>query len=166
MPKTFDDVLAGNTAYRQTFQGPPLPARAASGLAIVTCMDSRIDPLRALGLSPGDAKILRTAGARVTGDVLRSLVLAHHLLGVDRVLVLAHTDCAMAKTRDEQVHAVIRERAGIDSRSLDFHTFEDQAAALARDVERIRASPYLPDGLAVAGGVYDVATGAVSLTVT
>ena len=159
----FDDVLAANQEYQRTFTDRGLAGRAAKGLAVVTCMDSRIDPLGLLGLSPGDAKILRTAGARVTDDVLRSLVLAHHLLGVERVMVLAHTDCGMAKTNDERVHAIVRERSGVDSRSIDFHTIEDQRAALARDLQRVRSSPYLPAGMPVAGGVYDVTTGAVAL---
>jgi len=161
----FDDVLAANVGYRRSFSDPGLPGRAGKGLAVVTCMDSRIDPLGMLGLAPGDAKILRTAGARVTDDVLRSLVLAHHLLGVERVMVLAHTECAMAQTRDELVHAAVWERSGVDSRSLEFHTFDDQAAALERDVQRVRSSPYLPARTPVVGGVYDVRTGAVSLTV-
>jgi len=161
----FDDVLAGNAAYQRSFSDPGLPGRAGKGLAVLTCMDSRIDPLGMLGLRPGDAKILRTAGARVTDDVLRSLVLAHHLLGVDRVMVVAHTDCGMAKTDDEAVHEAIRRRTGIDSRSMEFHTIADQEAALERDVQRVRSSPYLPGGMPVVGGVYDVRTGAVVLTV-
>lgn len=161
----FDDVLAGNAAYRAAFTDLGLAGRAAIGLAVVTCMDSRIDPLGVLGLARGDAKILRTAGARVTDDVLRSLVLAHHLLGVERVLVITHTDCGMVKSED-LVHDTIRERTGIDSRSLDFQTIEDQGAALAHDVQRIRSSPYLPDSMPVAGGIYDVHTGTVTLTHT
>lgn len=161
----FDDVLAGNAAYQHSFSDPGLPGRAGKGLAVLTCMDSRIDPLGMLGLRPGDAKILRTAGARVTDDVLRSLVLAHHLLGVDRVMVVAHTDCGMAKTDDEAVHEAIRRRTGIDSRSMEFHTIADQEAALERDVQRVRSSPYLPRGMPVVGCVYDVRTGAVVLTV-
>lgn len=161
----FDDVLAANAAYQRSFSDPALPGLARRGLGVVTCMDSRIDPLGMLGLAPGDAKILRTAGARVTDDVLRSLVLAHHLLGVERVMVLAHTDCGMAKPSDDVVHAAVRERSGIDSRSLDFRTIQDQNATLERDVQRVRSSPYLPTGLPVVGGVYDVRTGAVSLTV-
>lgn len=134
----FDDVLAANADYSQSFTDLGLPAMAGRGLAVVTCMDSRIDPLRMLGLRPGDAKILRTAGARVTDDVLRSLVLAHQLLGVERVMVLVHTDCAMATTEAE----------------------------LHRDVQRIRTSPDLPAGMPVAGGSYDVRTGAITLSVT
>ena len=159
----FDDVLAANREYQRSFTDRGLAGRAAKGLAVVTCMDSRIDPLGLLGLSPGDAKILRTAGARVTDDVLRSLVLAHHLLGVDRVMVLAHTDCGMAKASDEQVHATIRERTGVDSRSVDFQTIDDQQATLAHDVQRIRSSPYLPADMPVVGGVCDVSTGSVTV---
>lgn len=166
LPSAFDDVLAANQAYAGTFADPGLPGRAGRGLAVVTCMDSRIDPLGMLGLVPGDAKVLRTAGARVTDDVLRSLVLAHHLLGVDRVVVVAHTDCGMVRTGDAQVHEAIRARAGIDSRSVEFRTIGDQQAALALDVQRIRSSPYLADGMPVVGGVYDVRTGALGLTVT
>src|ERR1700733_13992767 len=131
----FADVLKANQVYAAAFRDPGLEATAVKGLAVLTCMDSRIDPLAMLGLSPGDAKILRTAGARVTDDVLRSLVLAHYLLGVDRVIVVAHTDCGMTKKNDEEVHAVIWEQAHIDSRSVRFQTFSDQQAALARDVQ-------------------------------
>jgi carbonic anhydrase len=161
----FDDVIQANADYQQTFVDPGRPGRAGRGLAIVTCMDSRIDPLGVLGLNPGDAKILRTAGARVTDDVLRSLVLAHYLLGVERVLVMAHTDCGMANITDDQVHEAIRTRAGIDSRSLEFETISDQRAVLEHDVQRIRSSPYLPRDLPAVGGVYDVRTGALTVVV-
>ena len=125
-------------------------------------MDSRIDPLRMLGLSKGDAKILRNAGARVTDDVLRTLVLAAHLLGVTRVLVVPHTGCRMAEQSDDQIHRLIQERAGIDTRSLDFGTETDQEGTLRRDLQRIRSYPLLPPGLVVGGAIYDVRTGAVS----
>ena len=161
----FDDVLAANEEYAASFTDPGVPGRAARGLAVVTCMDSRIDPLGMLGLVPGDAKILRTAGARVTDDVLRSLVLAHHALGVDRVLVVAHTDCGMAKLSDDDVHALIRERSGIDSRSVEFRTIGDQRATLEHDVQRVRSSPYLPDDTAVMGAVYDVVSGRLDVVV-
>src|SRR5262245_18311085 len=119
-------------------------------------MDSRIDPLRMLGLSKGDAKILRNAGARVTADVLRTLVLAAHLLGVTRVLVVPHTGCRMTEQSDEQIHELIQERAGIDTRSIDFGTETDQEGMLRRDLQRIRSYPLLPPGLVVGGAIYDV----------
>jgi carbonic anhydrase len=160
-----DDLLAGNGRYAESFRDSGLPGRAARGLAMVTCMDSRIEPLAMVGLEKGDAKILRNAGGRVTDDVLRTLVLAVHLLGVDRVLVVQHTDCRMTKVTDEQAHEAIREASGLDTRSLEFQTIPDQQAALRRDVERICASPYLPESLLVAGGVYDVHTGRLDLHV-
>ena len=165
MTNGFDDLLAANEDYAARFSDSALAGKAARGLAVVTCMDSRIEPLQMLGLSKGDAKILRNAGARVTDDVLRTLVLAVHLLGVHRVLVAAHTDCRMATVTDEQVHQAISESAGIDTRSLEFRTMDDQRATLAEDVQRIRSSPYLPSGLPVLGCRYDVRTGKVEVVV-
>ena len=154
----FDDVLASNETYAAAFVDTGMPGQAAKGLAVVTCMDSRIDPLRMLGLTYGDAKIMRNAGGRVTDDVLRTLVLANHLLGVDRVLVVEHTNCKMASATDEQVHETIQAETGIDTRSLEFHTMSDQLASIAHDVQRVRSSPYLR-GVTVGGFVYDVTTG-------
>ena len=154
----FDDVLTANELYARDFDRGGLEPLAARGLAILTCMDSRIDPLRMLGLSAGDAKILRNAGARVTEDVLRTLVLATHLLGVERVMVVPHTRCRMAQTTEDEIHAVILEH-GVDTRSLEFRTDPDQASALRTDLRRIRSYPLLPAGLLVGGAIYDVATG-------
>jgi carbonic anhydrase len=160
----FADVLAANADYSKTFADAGTPGKAARGLAVVTCMDSRINPLGMLGLEPGDAKILRNAGARVTGDVLRTLVLAVHLLDVTRVMVVAHTDCRMTKVTDEEVHTELLSR-GLDTRSLDFQTVSDQLETLRQDVQKIRSSPYLPRDLAVIGCVYDVSTGLLDVAV-
>ncbi|MFI9554623.1 beta-class carbonic anhydrase [Nonomuraea endophytica] len=154
----FDDLLADNAKYAAGFTGSDLTGRAARGLAVVTCMDSRIDPLGLLGLVPGDAKILRNAGARVTDDVLRTLVLAVFLLGVERVLVMPHTDCGMSKVSDNDVHALAQQQ-GVDTRSLEFHTVPDQQAALRHDLTRIRTTPFFPHPLPVGGAIYDVHTG-------
>ncbi|MEV0596180.1 beta-class carbonic anhydrase [Nonomuraea cavernae] len=154
----FDDLFAANADYAESFAYSALTGTAARGLAVVTCMDSRIDPLGLLGLKAGDAKILRNAGARVTDDVLRTLVLAVYLLGVQRVLVMPHTDCGMAKVTDTDVHD-LTQRHGIDTRSLEFHTVPDQDAALRHDLTRIRTTPFLPDDLPVGGSIYDVRTG-------
>ncbi|MER5321812.1 beta-class carbonic anhydrase [Streptosporangium roseum] len=154
----FDDLLAANKEFSATFTHSTLTGKAARGLAVVTCMDSRIDPLGVFGLKPGDAKILRNAGARVTDDVLRTLVLAVYLLGVNRVLVMPHTDCGMSKSTDDDVHALAAQH-GVDTRSLDFHTVPDQDAALRHDLTRIRTSPFLPPDLAIGGAIYDVHTG-------
>ena len=155
----FGDVLAGNSRYASSYSPSALGGRAAQGLALVTCMDSRIEPLALVGMKHGDVKILRNAGARVTDDVLRTLVLATYLLGVDRVLVMPHTDCKMASATEDQIHDTIREEFGVETASVEFRTVDDQEAALAYDVRRIRAYPLLPRDLEVAGAVYDVATG-------
>ncbi|MCU1675163.1 MAG: carbonic anhydrase [Frankiales bacterium] len=161
---SFNDVFAANTTYAQTFSDAGIPGKAAKGLAVVTCMDSRISPLDLLGLQPGDAKILRNAGARVTDDVLRTLVLAVHLLDVDRVMVMPHTDCRMTKVTDEQVHDELLGR-GIDTRSLEFRTVSNQIEELRKDVQKVRSSPYLPAGLPVVGAVYDVKTGLLDVAI-
>ncbi len=154
----FADVLAANEAYAARFRLAELEARAARGLGVLTCMDSRIDPLAMLGLAPGDAKILRNAGARVTDDVLRTLVLADHLLGVDRVMVVAHTKCRMAGGHEEDVHEEIRAAGGPDTRSIAFLTTDDQERALRDDLQRLRSWPYL-DNVVVGGFLYDLDTG-------
>jgi carbonic anhydrase len=156
----FDDVLAANASFAAEYWLAGLEGRAARGLGVLTCMDSRIDPLAMLGLVPGDAKILRNAGARVTEDVLRTLVLAAHLLGVERVMVVAHSGCRMAGCSEDDVHSQIRAAGGPDSRSISFLTALDQEAALRADVQRIRSWPYL--GNVVVGGFrYDLDTGVI-----
>lgn len=158
----FADVLTANEAYAGTFELAGLEARAARGLAIVTCMDSRIEPLDMLGLQPGDAKIIRNAGARVTEDVLRTLALATHLLGVDRIMVVAHTNCKMASATRDDVVDIIQETSGIDVRSLDFRLVADQHETLASDTQKIHSWPFLPPGIAIGGFMYDVHTGRVT----
>jgi carbonic anhydrase len=155
----FADVMAANARYAASFHGLGLGGRAARGLAVITCMDSRIDPLRIVGMAPGDVKILRNAGARVTEDVLRTLVLATYLLDVSRVLVVPHTRCKMVGTAEDQIHALIAEKFGVDTYSMEFRTVEDEVAALRRDLQRIRSFPLLPRDLVVGGAVYDVDTG-------
>ena len=157
----FGDLIAANSIYAQTFKYSELTGSAARGLAIVTCMDSRINPLSVVGMRSGDAKILRNAGARVTEDVIRTLVLATYLLNVDRILVMPHTDCAMARGDEADIHALIDEKFGVDTRALEFRTTRDQEGALAIDVNRIRAYPLLRDGVTVAGAIYDVKTGTI-----
>ena len=159
--ETFADVLAANAAYAQDFGLAGLEARAARGLAVLTCMDSRIEPLTMLGLQPGDAKILRNAGARVTDDVLRTLVLASYLLGVDRAMVVAHTKCRMAAGDEDDVHDAVAAAGGPDTRSLAFLVTADQEATLRADVQRVRSWPYLAR-LRVGGFLYDVDTGVVT----
>jgi len=122
-------------------------------------MDSRIDPLKIVGMHAGDAKILRNAGARVTEDVLRTLVLATHLLGVNRILVMPHTDCRMASGEEHEIHALIKARSGMDTRSIEIRTVKDPIAALKMDVTRIETYPLLAPGIKVMGAVYSVQSG-------
>ena len=155
----FADIMKSNSQFVANFEDEHLTGTARRGLAIVTCMDSRINPLAVVGMKSGDAKILRNAGARVTDDVLRTLVLATYLLGVKRVLVMPHTDCRMANNNEAEIHAMIDKQHGVDTRSIEFRTVDDQQSALISDVTRIRTFPLLPKGLVVVGAIYDVATG-------
>lgn len=158
----FDDLLAANARYAETFDSGGLAAPARSGAAVVTCMDSRIDPLAMLGLGLGDAKVLRNPGGRVTDPVLEALVLGVHLLGVRRVLVVAHTRCAVASNSEEQLREAVAEAAGRDASWQRFHAVADQSTTLARDVARVRSHPLVPAETVVGGFVYDVDTGRLS----
>lgn len=155
-------MLSANQDYIQNFEHTELTGVAKRGLAIVTCIDSRINPLAVVGMAAGDAKIIRNAGARVTEDVIRTLVLATYLLGVTRILIMPHTDCRMAKSDEPAIHAEIAETHGVDTRSIEFRTVSDQVAALSSDVQRLRSFPLLSDGVVVAGAIYDVATGSIN----
>lgn len=157
--EAFEDVLAANGDHADGYAGSDLTGRAARGLAIVTCIDSRIDPLSVVGMRPGDVKILRNAGARVTDDVQRTLLLATYLLGVTRILIMPHTDCRMVGSSEAAIHATIRAEYGTDTRSVEFRTSDDVDASLGLDVVRVRANPLLPPGTKVGGAVYDVHTG-------
>ena len=155
----FQDLLSANENFTSSFEYSGLTGTARKGLAIVTCMDSRISPLAVVGMQAGDAKILRNAGARVTDDVLRTLVLASYLLGVNRVLVMPHTDCRMASADEATIHATIKDQFGVDTSSLEFRTVSNQREALTEDVARIRSYPLLQKGVSVAGAIYNVSTG-------
>ena len=159
---SFSAEIAANDEYVKTFKYSGLTGVAQKGLAIVTCMDSRINPLSVMGMSSGDAKILRNAGARVTEDVLRTLVLASYLLGVKKILVMPHTNCRMASAEEADIHEHIEKEFGVNTRSLEFRTVLDQEAALAIDVNRIRAFPFLNKDVVVGGAIYDVATGKIT----
>lgn len=156
----FADVLAANEEYARGFSLRGLTGRAAKGLAVVTCIDTRIEPLAMLGLEPGDAKILRNAGARVTDDVLATLVVARHLLGVERVMVVAHTDCRMSAAHEDEIHEAIGAAGGPDTRAMRFPVAAGREETLREDVARIRSSSYL-EGLEAGGFLYDVETGRV-----
>jgi carbonic anhydrase len=134
---------------------------AAKGLAVLTCIDSRIDPLAMLGLRAGDAKIIRNAGARVTADALRSLVLAVNLLGVNRVCVVQHTNCAMVESTEADIHARIEAQRGVATTGWDFLATTDQQATMRHDMALIKSCPLLPSDLEVGGFIFDVHSGAL-----
>lgn len=155
----FDDLLAANRDFAVDFDLGGFDGVARAGLAIVTCMDSRIDPLRMIGLSPGDAKIFRNPGARVTDAALEALVLGAHLLRVDRIIIVPHTRCAVASNSEADLRARVSESAGQDASWQAFHVVEDQARALAEDVQKVRSHPLIPEHVRVGGFLYDVDTG-------
>ena len=156
---SFDDLLIANREFAADFDLAGFDGVAHAGVAIVTCMDSRIDPLRMLGLKHGDAKIFRNPGGRVTDQALEALVLAVHLLNVDRVLVVPHTRCAVASNSEEELRARVAESAGMDATWQRFHVVADQVAALHEDVRRVTSHPLVPDSVKVGGFLYDVDTG-------
>jgi len=160
--ENFADLLGANKEYSNTFKSQGLSGEAKKGLAIVTCMDSRIDPLHIVGMSAGDAKILRNAGARVTEDVLRTLVLATHLLSVNRVLVMPHTDCKMASGEEDEIHAAILEKSGVDTRGIEIRTVKDQRKALITDIQRIESYPLLAKNVKVMGAIFSVESGTLT----
>jgi len=153
----FEDILEANKRYVAGFRLAGLEPTAAKGLGVVTCIDSRIEPLAMLGLLPGDAKILRNAGARVTEDVLRSLVLATNLLGVDRICIVAHTQCRMAGTSDEEIRGALGNTP--DAAAMEFLAINNQLETLREDVALVRDCSLIPANTAVAGFIYDVASG-------
>jgi carbonic anhydrase len=155
----FADLLAANATYAETFDEGGFDGVAHAGVAIVTCMDSRIVPLAMLGLGHGDAKIFRNPGGRVTAPALEALVLGVHLLGVDRILVVPHTRCAMASASEDELHDQVSASAGMDASWQPFHVVTDQLAALAEDVHVVRSHPLIPDRVKVGGFLYDVDTG-------
>ena len=159
MTSTFDDLLEANRRYAETFELSGFDGIAHAGVAVVTCMDSRIDPLGILGLKPGDAKIVRNPGGRVTDQALEALVLSAHLLQVKRILVVPHTRCAMASSTLEEMRERVGASAGQDVSWQTFSVVSDQRAALADDVHKVRAHPLIPDAVEVGGFIYDVDTG-------
>ena len=162
----FSDILAANARYAQQFHlGVPRP-EAAKGLAALTCIDSRIEPLRMLGLVPGDAKILRNAGARVTDDALRSLVLAIHFLGVHRIAVIGHTQCKMTEATNEELRAEVTARTSQPAADWDFLPIVDQHDTLVADIATLRECPLVPATVAIAAFVYDVQSGRMHVEAT
>ena len=156
-----DDLREANERYaagwgdRAGLEAPP-----RRRLAVLTCMDARFEPLRALGLAEGDAHVIRNAGGIATDDALRSLVISNRLLGTTAAYVIAHTRCGMASFTNEELHAQL-EAEGVDARSLDFLPFRDVEASVVDSVRRLRETPLLPPDYRVEGFVFEVETGRV-----
>ena len=146
-------LLEANEGYAAA-RAKVTDARPGRRLAVVTCMDGRIDVFAALGLHLGEAHVIRNAGGRVTDDVLRSLALSSHVLGVDTVVIMQHTKCGLAGVTDEE----LRERTGAD---LGFFPIDDHSAALREDIALLAATPYLGPLKVIAGFVYDVESGEI-----
>ena len=155
----FDALIAANRTFAESFDLGGFDGVAHAGVALVTCMDSRIDPLRMLGLKAGDAKIFRNPGGRVTPQALEALVLGVHLLNVKRILIAPHTRCAMASNTEDELRSRISDSAGIDASWQPLGVVPDQMAALEQDVAKVRSHPLIPDTVPVGGFLYDVDTG-------
>jgi len=159
VPSDFADLLAANAAFAETFDLAGFDGVAHAGVAVVTCMDSRIDPLRMLGLKSGDAKIFRNPGGHVSSAALDAMVLGVHLLGVQRILIVPHTKCALATNTEAELRAQVGAASGQDAAWTSWNVVTDQVAALHEDVARVRSHPLIPDRVPVGGFLYDVDTG-------
>lgn len=153
MPEV-EKIRVANREYAARHQ-PPGDAKPSRHIAVITCMDARIDVFAALGLRLGDAHVLRNAGGRVTDDMLRSLALSSHVLGVDTVVVMQHSRCGLAGVTDDDLKRI----TGAD---VEFLPIDDHHAAVRADVERIASTDYLAPIVDIAGFVYDVDTGALT----
>jgi carbonic anhydrase len=154
-----DEVLAANEAYARTHELKKLTPRPEKKLAILTCMDTRLS-IRTLGLKTGDAHIIRNAGGIVTGDVVRSLVVSHYLLGTEEFMVINHTDCGLMQTTEEELRERVQKRAGKAAVApAFFYAFQNVEENVRRQLERLDTHPWIPKSVAVRGFVYDVSNG-------
>lgn len=155
----FDDLLKANAEYAANFDSAGFDGVAHAGVAIVTCMDSRIEPLAMLGLKLGDAKIVRNPGGRITEPAMEALVLGVHLLNVKRILIVPHTRCAVASNSEEALRERVEKSAGVDASWQPIHVVADQVRALAEDVHKVKSHPLIGDRAEVGGFIYDVDSG-------
>ena len=155
-----DEVLQANEGYASDFEKGDLPMPPGRKFAVVTCMDARIDPAKALGLEEGDAHVIRNAGGLVNDETIRSLCISHNLLGTEEAFVIAHTDCGMLTFSNEDIHAKLADEKGADASDIDFQPFSDLDESVRRSVAKAQASPLL-SGVAISGWIYDVRSGAL-----
>jgi|SRR5579859_2908538 len=163
MGTSLEALLQANQRYAAGFAQGNLAMPPARKLAIVTCMDARVEPLSFLGLRLGDTHVIRNAGGRVTQDAIRSLAISQRLLGTEAVLVIHHRDCGMLTFSNEQLTKRIQDELGPvayeTAQQFDFLPFSDLAASVRADVATLRASPLIPEQIPVYGLIYDVHTG-------
>ncbi|MCW2762939.1 MAG: carbonic anhydrase [Marmoricola sp.] len=152
-----DELLANNAAYAETFQGP-LPLPPARQLAVVACMDARIDVYSVLGLKEGESHVIRNAGGVITDDEIRSLTISQRLLGTEEIILIHHTDCGMLTFTDDEFKRSIQDETGIKP-EWAAEAFPDPAEDVRQSIARIKASPFIPKKDSVRGFVFDVATG-------
>jgi carbonic anhydrase len=155
-----DELLANNARYAEQFTGP-LPLTPAKGVAVVACMDARINVYAVLGLTEGEAHVIRNAGGVVTDDVIRSLAISQRLLGTREIILIHHTDCGMLTFTDDAFKRAIQDDTGIKP-TWAAEAFDDLEEDVLHSKARIAASPFIPHTDAIRGFVFDVATGKLS----
>lgn len=152
-----DDLLTNNARYAETFSGP-LPLPPAKKVAVVACMDARLDVYRILGLNEGEAHVIRNAGGVVTDDEIRSLAISQRLLGTEEIILIHHTDCGMLTFTDDDFKKSIQDDTGIKPQ-WSAEAFPDLDDDVRQSIARIRANPFVPRKDSVRGFVFDVSTG-------
>ena len=155
-----DEVLKANEEYARNFALGHLPLPPARKLAVVACMDARLIVSQILGLKAGDAHIIRNAGGIVTEDALRSLIISHHLLGTQEVIIINHTDCGMLTFKDEDLRARLQQQTGTAAVSpASFQAFTNLERNVQEQIQKLKSHPWVPKQISVRGFVYDVKTG-------
>jgi len=155
---TTDDLLANNQKYAATFDKGDLPLPPGKKVAVIACMDARLNVYGALGLQEGDAHVIRNAGGVVTDDEIRSLAISQRLLGTEEIILIHHTDCGMLTFTDDEFTASIQQDTGSKPEWAP-ESFTDLDADVRQSVARIKGSPFIPKTDAVRGFVYDVQSG-------
>jgi carbonic anhydrase len=155
-----DQLLQNNADFARSFSNGDLPIPPGKGLAVVACMDARLNVYALLGLQEGEAHVIRNAGGVVSDDVLRSLVISQRLLGTREVILVHHTDCGMLTFTDDQVKADIEADVGLRPH-FALEAFPDLERDIRQSIARIKASPFVPNKDSIRGFIYDVRTGAL-----